>query len=95
MRIAEKSFVFKEIIHYYSIRRHSYIASDRVFGNIEKEHRKMEALTLASQYCKVLNKFRKCLALGKDWKLYDVKINFREILKKKRPFKMQEVRVLE
>lgn len=95
MRIAERSSVFIKILHYYPIRGHSYMPPDRVFGNIEKDYRKMETITTPSQYYSVLNKFGRCVILGQDWKLIDLKSKASKIVKKKLPFKMQEVRVFE
>lgn len=95
MRTAEKSKVFTKIQHYYPIRGHSYMPPDRVFGNVEKEYRKMETITMPSQYYEILNKFGKCFVLGEDWNLYDIKSKASEDVKKKLPFKMQDVRVLE
>lgn len=82
-------------LHYYPIRGHSYMPPDRVFGNIEKDYRKMETITTPSQYYSVLNKFGRCVILGQDWKLIDLKSKASKIVKKKLPFKMQEVRVFE
>lgn len=94
MSIAERSNIFKKIIHFYPIRGHSFMPPDRVFGNIEKCYRKTESITVPSQYYKILNEHGKCYVLGEDWKVYDLKSKTQEIIKKKLPFKMNQVRVL-
>lgn len=94
MRLAEKSTVFSQIQHYFPIRGHSYLPPDRVFGNVEKKYREKETMLVPSEYYDILNKFGKCLVLGKDWKVFDFKQITDKILKKKQPFKISQVRVI-
>ncbi|KAJ4438111.1 hypothetical protein ANN_14050 [Periplaneta americana] len=88
IRTIEESTVFRKILRYFPIRGHSYVPPDRVFGNIEKEYRSLDKITLPSEYHSIIGKHGKCLVLGEDWKLFDIKFKSQEILKKKLTLKM-------
>lgn len=90
----EKSKVFNEVHHYFPIRGHSYMPPDRIFGNIEKDLRKCQIITLPSEYYDILRKYGLVKVWGEDWKTYDFKTEVKKVIKGKLPFKMTEVRIL-
>lgn len=67
---------------------------DRVFGRVEKDYRKREEILVPKEYHQILGNHGEVNIWGQGWKTYDYKTVAQNILKRKLPFKMTEVRVL-
>ena len=80
---------------YYPIRGHSYLPPDRVFGRIERSLRRRETILLPQEYNNVVAEHATVRVLGSDWDSYDYKSAVSKICRKKLPFKLTKVRVMQ
>lgn len=72
----------KRIEIVFPVRGHSFLPSDRVFGLIEKDLKKMPVIYEPNTYTDVFNKYGTVSKLGEDCKVYDWKKSGTELFKK-------------
>ena len=90
----EKSAKFNNILHFFPVRGHSYMAPDRVFGRIEKSYRRKENILSPKEYYEILAEHGTLKVLGKDWNIQNLKDSAQKVLKPRLPFKMNSQRVI-
>lgn len=61
---------------------HSFLPPDRVFGNIEREIKRLEVIVEPKTYYDIFNKHGTVLRLGRDFNFYDWKSTVSNVLKK-------------
>ena len=84
-----------KISYTFPIRGHSFLPADRVFGRVEQEIRKNPTILLPDDYLAILSNHGHVHQYGNDWDSLDFKAAASKCLKKARPFKISEVRVME
>ncbi|KAJ4444848.1 hypothetical protein ANN_06645, partial [Periplaneta americana] len=90
----ERSKKFSNIIHFFPVRGHSYMAPDRVFGRIEKSYRRQETITSPKEYYDLLEEHGTLKVLNKDWNVRNLKESSKKVLRSKLPFKMNSQRLI-
>ena len=84
-----------KISYTFPIRGHSFLPADRVFGRVEQEIRRNPTILLPDDYLAILSNHGHVHQYGNDWNSLDFKTAASKCLKKARPFKISEVRVME
>ncbi|KAK3764422.1 hypothetical protein RRG08_040018 [Elysia crispata] len=84
-----------KILYTFPIRGHSFLPADRVFGRVEQEIRRNPTILLPDDYLAILSNHGHVHQYGNDWNSLDFKTAASKCLKKARPFKISEVRVME
>ncbi|KAJ4425382.1 hypothetical protein ANN_27997 [Periplaneta americana] len=79
---------------FFSIRRHSYMAADRVFERIGKDYWRMEDILTPIDYHKMLENHGTVQNLNKDWKITDLKSRAQKVLRLTLTFNMAPQRVI-
>ena len=80
--------------HYFPIRGHSYMPSDRAFGRVEKMLRRKETILMPCEYFAVFSEVGNVLRYGDDWKVYDFKVLAKTAVKNHPGFRISDTKVL-
>lgn len=86
--------VFEKIEYYFSVRGHSYLPPDRVFGRIEQKLRRIEKIMLPDQYHDIFKMYAHVYLLNQDWHISDFKELSQRLLKNPLPFPISTAKVL-
>lgn len=63
----------ENVIITYPVRGHSFLPADRVFGRVEKLLRKTSTIISKEEYERLYSQVGTVKALGRDWKIFDIK----------------------
>ena len=89
--VVKPNFVIE---HYFPVRGHSFLPPDRVFGRMEKVFRKIEVFLIPADYHKIYEDFGVVRLLGRNWNLFDYKVQAHKLLKANLGLGIAQVKVI-